>query len=321
MPQTGPRPVYKAPLAAPGAPAPGAASRPTPGRPVPGQPIFQRTARPQAPGSARPPLRPGERRPMHPTRVAPAGSRPLGVGPGAGLPPPGPTRPGSRPGGPARRPGQRYVPRGVKEGPMKGYTPPPRHDHQQRARADHAEHHDYRRNLGERPGREAGHSRQGCDCAAGGARRVRDHQSNARRGTGKRNGALLRSGYGSDHLRRTGCERYDRSNREQRGRRGSRAASAGGHDHGPRGSRQDDAAGFDPLDQCGWRRGGRHYAAYRRIQGCDHRQGVSGLRARDRVPGYARSRSVHAHAFARSESDRHRGAGHCGRRRRHAADD
>ena len=126
MPQTGPRPVYKAPLTAPGAPAPSAASRPMPGRPVPGQPIFQRTARPQAPGSARPPLRPGERRPMHPTRVAPAGSRPLGVGPGAGLPPPGPTRPGSRPGGPARRPGQRYVPRGVKEGPMKGYTPPAR---------------------------------------------------------------------------------------------------------------------------------------------------------------------------------------------------
>src|ERR1700681_1324257 len=124
MPQTGPRPVYKAPLAAPGASAPSAASRPMPGRPVPGQPIFQRTARPQAPGSARPPLRPGERRPMHPTRVAPAGERPLGVGPGAGLPPPGPTRPGSRPGGPARRPGQRYVPRGVKEGPMKGYTPP-----------------------------------------------------------------------------------------------------------------------------------------------------------------------------------------------------
>ena len=125
MPQTGPRPVYKAPLPPPGA-APGATSRPAPGRPVPGQPIFQRTARPLAPGQTRPPLRPGERRPMHPTRVAPAGSRPLGVGPGAGMPPPGPTRPGARPGGPARRPGQRYVPRGVKEGPMKGYTPPPR---------------------------------------------------------------------------------------------------------------------------------------------------------------------------------------------------
>src|ERR1700683_3900709 len=103
MPQTGPRPVYKAPLppsvasssgpSAQGISGPNAASRPAPGRPVPGQPIFQRTSRPQAPGSARPPLRPGERRPMHPTRVAPAGARPLGVGPGAGLPPPGPTRP------------------------------------------------------------------------------------------------------------------------------------------------------------------------------------------------------------------------------------
>ena len=121
MPQTGPRPVYKAPT-----PPPGAPPRPAPGRPIPGQPIFQRTARPGAPGS-RPPLRPGERRPMHPTRVAPTGSRPLGVGPGAPIgAPPGPSRPGSRPGAPSRRPGQRYVPRGIKEGPMKGYTPPPR---------------------------------------------------------------------------------------------------------------------------------------------------------------------------------------------------
>ncbi|MFL6306527.1 MAG: translation initiation factor IF-2 [Candidatus Sulfotelmatobacter sp.] len=134
VPQTGPRPVYKAPPPRPVAPAPQAsagaarpiAGRPAPGRPVPGQPIFQRP-RPQGAagvGAPRPPLRPGERRPMHPTRSASTGPRPLGVGPG--LPPPGPARPGSRPGGPARRPGQRYVPRGVKEGPMKGYVPPPR---------------------------------------------------------------------------------------------------------------------------------------------------------------------------------------------------
>jgi len=127
VPQTGPRPVYKAPPpkpVQPGAQA-GATSRPAPGRPVPGQPIFQRP-RPQVPGAPRPPLRPGERRPMHPTRQSPTGARPLGVGPGAPLAPPGSTRPGSRPGGPSRRPGQRYVPRGVKEGPMKGYVPPPR---------------------------------------------------------------------------------------------------------------------------------------------------------------------------------------------------
>jgi translation initiation factor IF-2 len=131
VPQTGPRPVYKAP---PPRPAPAASSgspagttRPAPGRPVPGQPIFQRPRPQGAPGGVgapRPPLRPGERRPMHPTRSAPTGPRPIGVGPG--LPPPGPVRPGSRPGAPARRPGQRYVPRGVKEGPMKGYVPPPR---------------------------------------------------------------------------------------------------------------------------------------------------------------------------------------------------
>src|SRR5579864_4894780 len=130
VPQTGPRPVYKAPPPRPAAPtaqagAPGTA-RPAPGRPVPGQPIFQRPRPQGAPGvgAPRPPLRPGERRPMHPTRSAPTGPRPLGVGPGG--PPPGPVRPGARPGAPARRPGQRYVPRGVKEGPMKGYTPPPR---------------------------------------------------------------------------------------------------------------------------------------------------------------------------------------------------
>jgi translation initiation factor IF-2 len=121
VPQTGPRPVYKAPVRPAGASA-GAPAR-VPGRPVPGQPIFQRP-RPAAPAPGRTPLRPGERRPMHPTRQSPTGTRPLGVGPG--MPPPGPSRPGARPGAPARRPGQRYVPRGVKEGPMKGFVPPPR---------------------------------------------------------------------------------------------------------------------------------------------------------------------------------------------------
>ena len=129
VPQTGPRPVYKAPVrpapppVQPGVPI-GGAMRAAPGRPVPGQPIFQRRPPVAGAGAPRPALRPGERRPMHPTRQSPAGARPLGVGPA--LPPPGTARPGSRAGAPARRPGQRYVPRGVKEGPMKGYTPPPR---------------------------------------------------------------------------------------------------------------------------------------------------------------------------------------------------
>ncbi|MEP6644960.1 MAG: translation initiation factor IF-2 [Acidobacteriaceae bacterium] len=128
MPQTGPRPVYKAPMRPAGATPtqqPGAPMRPAPGRPVPGQPIFQRPRPGTAAPGTRPPMRPGERRPMHPTRQSPTGTRPLGVGPGPGAPT-GPSRPGSRPGAPSRRPGQRYVPRGVKEGPMKGYVPPPR---------------------------------------------------------------------------------------------------------------------------------------------------------------------------------------------------
>ena len=135
VPQTGPRPVYHAP-AQPLRPATPPAVRPT-GQPVRGQPLFQRP-RPQqggvAPAAGAPPgsrpLRPGERRPMHPTRSAtpgqagrPVGGRPMGVTTGA---PPPTGRPPGRPGSPSRRPGQRYVPRGKQEGPMKGFVPPPR---------------------------------------------------------------------------------------------------------------------------------------------------------------------------------------------------
>ncbi len=136
MPQTGPRPVY----AAPAAPA-GGIQR--------GRPIFERP-RPQGPGGGapgqRPPMGPGARRPMHPTRTfpggpsGPGGPRPgfpggprpgFGARPGMGapgtLPPPGeaPTgqRPSQRPG--QRRGNQRYEK--VKEGPMKGFQPPPRY--------------------------------------------------------------------------------------------------------------------------------------------------------------------------------------------------
>ncbi len=147
VPQTGPRPVYTAPP-----PPVNPVTRP--GQPVRGQPIFQRprpgqSAAPGAPGApGMRPLRPGERRPMHPTRTAPTpGGRPpmagrpgMGPRPGgpprpggllggaAGAPPPGAApRPGARAGAPSRRPGQRYqAPRGKQEGPMKGFTPPPR---------------------------------------------------------------------------------------------------------------------------------------------------------------------------------------------------
>jgi len=163
VPQTGPRPVYLAPPPAPPRPPqPPSTMAGRTGLPVRGQPIFQRPRpgqsagpagagapgfTPGAPGS-RPPFRPGERRPMHPTRSAPTpggrppmagrpgmGTRPGGpprpgglLGAAAGAPPPGTApRPGARIGAPSRRPGQRYTgPRGKQEGPMKGFTPPPR---------------------------------------------------------------------------------------------------------------------------------------------------------------------------------------------------
>ena len=134
MPQTGPRPIYSAPAG-----AAGGIQR--------GRPIFERP-RPQgpgAPGSRPSTMAPGARRPMHPTRTyptgtgapggparpgfAPGGARPgFGARPGAGVgPAPGeaPTgmRPAARPG--QRRGGQRYEK--VKEGPMKGFQPPPRY--------------------------------------------------------------------------------------------------------------------------------------------------------------------------------------------------
>src|ERR1022692_3383214 len=122
VPQTGPRPVYLAPPSA--APRAGASAPPRGGMPERGKPIFQRP-RPGAPpqGQTRPPVRPGERRGPHPTRSGAPGTRP-GFGAGAGVAPPPPT--GQRPAGRPARPGQRYVPRGVKEGPMKGFVPPPR---------------------------------------------------------------------------------------------------------------------------------------------------------------------------------------------------
>jgi len=165
MPQTGPRPVYKAPIIPAAAAVASGQSAPTGtgvqrGRPIfdrrpagaPGGQGFQRTA--GGPGQTFP----GGPRPKHPTRSAPGfqgagapggapggrpgfgqrpgfggsrpgggfGPRPGGFGPG-GAPPPGeaprPSRGPSAPRGRGR--GNQQYPK-TKEGPMKGFVPPPR---------------------------------------------------------------------------------------------------------------------------------------------------------------------------------------------------
>jgi len=149
MPQTGPRPVYKAPPV-----AVASVTTPTPqgGGIQRGKPIFDR--RPTgAPGTyqQRVPGAPGQfaggPRPKHPTRTgfagtgAPGGRPGFGQRPGFGgprpggfggprpggagaVPPPGEApRPQRAPGRP-RRGGQQYPK--TKEGPMKGFVPPPR---------------------------------------------------------------------------------------------------------------------------------------------------------------------------------------------------
>ena len=153
MPQTGPRPSYKAPVPPPGAPAPGAQ-----GGLERGKPIFDRRPgggfqRPGAPAGA-PGQFPGGPRPKHPTRPGFAGPggpgarpgfggprpggfggpRPGGMGgprPGGGfgaapmMPAPGDSARPQRPSGPPRGRGRQQYPK-TKEGPMKGFVPPPR---------------------------------------------------------------------------------------------------------------------------------------------------------------------------------------------------
>jgi translation initiation factor IF-2 len=156
MPQTGPRPVYTAPPVA--VPPPSAATGTAAGGIQRGRPIFDRNRPGSGPGgyTQRTPggapgtgQFPGGPRPKHPTRTtsggyagagAPGapGSRPaFGARPGFGSPRPGgPPRPGgAAPTGEAPRP-QRAPSRGrggrpqypkTKEGPMKGFVPPPRY--------------------------------------------------------------------------------------------------------------------------------------------------------------------------------------------------
>jgi translation initiation factor IF-2 len=169
MPQTGPRPVYKAPVGDPDAPAAAASAAGTGIQR--GKPIFDRrpSTGPTTPGGGFRP-RPGGPpsgapmgqfagsgpRPKHPTRTTPGGFAGAGAGPGGpggrpgfgARPGFGPPRPGmgGRPGAggapptgeaprpqraPSRRPGGRQQYPKTKEGPMKGFVPPPRYGGQQ----------------------------------------------------------------------------------------------------------------------------------------------------------------------------------------------
>ena len=167
MPQTGPRPVYTAPPPPPRpATPPPIAAAGGPGGVQRGRPIFdRRPGGPGSPGGGGGFQRPGyagpggpggpasARRPMHPTRpgFVPSGpggrpgyggpgGRPGGPGgrPGFGgprpggpggspgmLPPPGEAPRPQRPSGPKGRGRQQY--QKTKEGPMKGFNPPPRY--------------------------------------------------------------------------------------------------------------------------------------------------------------------------------------------------
>jgi translation initiation factor IF-2 len=153
MPQTGPRPVYKATVVPPTAP-PAAGTGPGLQR---GKPIFDRRPTGSQPGfTPRTPGVPGQfaggPRPKHPTRASAGGfpgtggpggpggrpgfgARPgFGQRPGFGGPRPGPggAAPPPDSGRPQRAPsrgrgrGQQQYPK-TKEGPMKGFVPPPRY--------------------------------------------------------------------------------------------------------------------------------------------------------------------------------------------------
>ena len=165
MPQTGPRPVYKAPIVVPPAHVEGTGNQAAGAGIQRGKPIFDRNRPSSGPGSypqrtAGGPTAPGGQfpggpRPKHPTRTTPGGYAGTGGpgGPGApgarpgfaARPGFGPPRPGGfggppRPGGtaptgeaprPARAPsrgrgGRPQYPK-TKEGPMKGFVPPPRY--------------------------------------------------------------------------------------------------------------------------------------------------------------------------------------------------
>ena len=245
--------------------------RPQGGRPVPGQPIFQRPRPRGGPGGSEGLVRHSVRasvvRCIRRVRLRPAHVRwaVAALAPAAAS--------GRRPAGsvqaPSRRPGQRYVPRGVKEGPMKGFVPPPRMVVFERAAADHADDHDHRRHQRQRPGGEAGRSREGRDCAPAGARCFCHHQPDARRRTGEGHGEAVRRRHQRYHLREQ-AEKDMASKgvlkklrrRWYRVRRWSPSWATS--------ITARPACSTRSATRCSRGRGWRNHAAHRRIQGNDH---------------------------------------------------
>ncbi len=111
--------------------------------------------------------------------------------------------------------------------------------------AHRSRNHHRRRHHGEGAFRKARHQGQPGGQAAGGEENSRDHQPDARRQAGRRAGARFRRVHQQGQLRR----RDHAGHSTDRGRPGSREASAGGHHHGPRRSRQDVAARCDSFGE------------------------------------------------------------------------